>query len=184
MPSAIPEKNSANVGETARQAEVDSYAVVDSLQEQAYDDLARLAAEACGVPMALITILDRDRNWFKSRIGVQATQATRESAFCEHLVLNPGKVLVVGDALADTRFRGNPMVVGEPHIRFYVGVPLVSASGHTLGAVCAMDVRPRELDANQIETLQFLATQVMKTLEERRHALATSPTNPSGSRSG
>lgn len=178
MPSETSGKSAPSARESARQAEVDAYAIVDTLEEQAYDDLTRLAAEACGVPIALITILDHDRNWFKSRIGTQATQAPRESAFCEHLVLRPGEVLVVGDAMADERFSGNPMVVGEPHIRFYVGAPLVSASGHTVGAICAMDTEPRVLDAQQIATLQFLASQVMKTLEERRRRLATSPTNP------
>lgn len=178
MTFAIPAKRNADAGEKSRQAEVDSYGVVDTLEEQAYDDLTRLAAEACQVPVALITILDHDRNWFKSRIGLQATQAPRQSAFCEHLVLKPGKLLVVNDALADPRFNGNPMVVGEPHIRFYVGAPLVSASGHVLGAICTLDTEPRELSAEQMETLQFLATQVMKTLEERRRELATWPTNP------
>ena len=178
MTSENPAKGDANAGEKARQAEVDSYGVVDTLDEQAYDDLTRLAAEACQVPVALITILDHDRNWFKSRIGLQATQAPRESAFCEHLAQKPGKLLVVPDALADPRFSDNPMVVGEPHIRFYVGAPLVSASGHTLGAICALDTEPRELSTEQMETLQFLATQVMKTLEERRRGLATAPKNP------
>jgi GAF domain-containing protein len=178
MTPATPVQDDAAAGEVARQAEVDSYAIVDTLEEQAYDDLTRLAAEACGVPIALITILDHDRNWFKSRIGVQLAEAPRESAFCEHLTRTPGEVMVVGDALADARFSANPMVVGEPHIRFYVGAPLVSASGHTLGAICAIDTQPRQLDAQQIETLQFLATQVMKTLDERRRALAISPTNP------
>ena len=178
MASAIPAKGNANVGEEARQAEVDSYRVVDTLDDQAYDDLTRLAAEACQAPIALITILDHDRNWFKSRIGLQATQAPRESAFCEHLVLTSGESLVVRDALADPRFSCHPMVVGDPHIRFYAGAPLVSTSGHILGAICALDTEPRELSAEQMETLQFLATQVMKTLEERRRRLATSSTNP------
>jgi GAF domain-containing protein len=178
MTRATPVPHDAAASETARQAEVDAYAIVDTLEEQAYDDLTRLAAETCGVPIALITILDHDRNWFKSRVGLQATQAPRESAFCEHLLRLPGDLLVVNDALADARFSGNPQVVGEPHIRFYVGAPLVSASGHTLGALCAIDTQPRELNAEQIETLQFLATQVMQRLDERRRALATSPTNP------
>ena len=178
MPIAVPKKTYAGFGEAARQAEVDSYGVVDTLGEQAYDDLTRLAAEACQVPVALITILDHDRNWFMSRIGLQATQAPRESAFCEHLAPKSGELLIVKDAAADPRFSGNPLVVGEPHIRFYVGAPLVSASGHVLGAICALDTRPRELSDEQLETLQFLATQVMTTLEERRRRLATSPTNP------
>ncbi len=165
--------------EAERQAEVDAYGVVDTLEEEAYDDLTRLAAEVCQVPIALITFLDHDRNWFKSRIGMQQTQAPRESAFCEHLTMQNDEVLIVNDALTDPRFSDNPLVVGNPHIRFYVGAPLISRSGHTLGAICAIDTQPRELDAKQIDTLQFLSKQVMERLEERRRGLAaTSPTSP------
>ncbi len=162
--------------ERQRQTDLDSYGIVDTLEEQAYDDLTRLAADVCGVPMALITFLDGDRNWFKSRLGMQATQVPREVSFCEHLVLKPDEVLIVNDAKSDTRFCGHPLVLGEPHIRFYAGAPLVSPTGHTLGAICALDTEPRELDSTQVETLRFLATQVMEKLEERRGALAALPT--------
>ena len=168
-----------NDAEQARQADLDRYRILDTLEDQAYDDLTRMAAEACRVPMALITFLDHDRNWFKSRIGMQATQTPRELAFCEHLVLRPDEVLIVNDASSDARFRGNPLVVGEPHIRFYVGAPLISSTGHTLGAICALDTQPRTVDAAQIEILQFLAKQVMQKLEESRRApAATSPRSP------
>ena len=161
--------------ERQRQTDLDSYGIVDTLEEQAFDDLTRLAADLCQVPMALITFLDGDRNWFKSRLGIQATQSPREVSFCEHLVLKPDEVLIVNDARNDTRFCGNPLVLGEPHIRFYAGAPLISPTGHTLGAICALDTEPRELDATQIESLTFLATQVMARLEERRRALAALP---------
>lgn len=159
--------------EAVRQAELDAYAVVDSFEEQAFDDLTRAAADILQTPIALITFLDHDRNWFKSRIGISATQAPREFAICEHMLLQPGEVLVVRDARVDDRFRDNPLVIGEPNIRFYAGAPLVSPSGHTLGAICAIDTRPRDIDARQIERLQFLARQVIDTLEERRRALAS-----------
>ncbi len=158
--------------EAARQAGLDAYAIIDTLEEQAYDDLTRMAAELFKTPIAIIAFLDRDRSCFKPRIGIEAKQAPREFALCEHLILKPGEVLVVNDASTDDRFRANPLVVGDPNIRFYVGAPLVSPSGQTLGAICAVDTQPRETDAAQIEMLQFLAQQVVTKLEERRRALA------------
>ena len=167
-----------DAAEPARQAELDRFQILDTLEEQAYDDLTRMAASVCDVPVALITLLDHERNWFKSRIGTQATQAPREYAFCEHAIRRPGEVTIVTDATLDARFKSTPQVVGAPNIRFYAGVPLVTAGGYALGTICVFDVRPRELDARQIETLQFLAKQVMAKLEERRRALAISPTSP------
>ena len=157
--------------ERVRQAEVERFGILDTPEEQAYDDLTRMAASICDVPIALITVLDRDRNWFKSRIGMQQSQSPRAFAFCEHMAHSPGDLLVVADASIDPRFSKNPQVVGDPNIRFYAGAPLVSANGQMLGALCVIDVKPRELDAKQIETLQFLARQVMDKLEERRRAL-------------
>ena len=167
-----------DAAEQARQADLDRYEVLDTLEEQAYDDLTRMAASVCGVPVALITLLDHDRQWFKSRVGLQATETPREFAFCEHAIRKPGDVMVVNDASLDDRFATNPLVTGDPNIRFYAGAPLVSASGQALGTLCVIDTQPRELDAKQAETLQFLAKQVMDKLEERRRALATSPKNP------
>jgi GAF domain-containing protein len=164
--------------EAARQAELDSYGIVDSLEERAYDDLTRMAADACQTPIALIAFLDHDRNWFKSRIGMSATQAPRQHALCEHLILQPGQVLVVPDATQDERFRTNPLVIGDPQIRFYAGVPLVSPAGHTLGAICAIDTQPRAVDAAQLDTLRYLARQVMGKLEERRQAHAQARSKP------
>jgi GAF domain-containing protein len=173
-----------DAAERARQAELDRYQILDTLEEQAYDDLTRMAASVCGVPVALITLLDHDRQWFKSRVGVQATETPREVAFCEHAIRQPGDVMIVNDAMQDERFAANPLVTGDPNIRFYAGAPLVSAGGQALGTLCVIDTQPRELDASQVETLQFLAKQVMAKLEERRLALATSPRNPSAPQSG
>ncbi len=164
-----------NALEQARQAELDRFQILDTLEEQAYDDLTRMAASICGVPVALISLLDHDRQWFKSRIGLQATETPREFAFCEHAIRRPGEVMVVNDAAQDTRFAGNPLVTGDPNIRFYAGAPLVTESGQALGTLCVIDMQPHELDAKQIETLQFLAKQVMAKLEERRRALALKP---------
>lgn len=164
-----------DVAERARQAEVDRLQILDSMEEQAYDDLTRMAASVCGVSVALITLLDHDRQWFKSRVGVQATETPREFAFCEHAIRRPGDVMVVNDATLDTRFASNPLVTGDPNIRFYAGAPLVTAGGQALGTLCVIDTQPRELDAKQVETLQFLAKQVMAKLEERRRALVLKP---------
>ena len=160
-----------DAAEHARQAEVDRYRIVDTLEEQAYDDLTRMAASVCDAPVALITILDHDRNWFKSRVGTRAIEAPREYAFCEHAIRQPDAVTVVADATLDTRFNRTPQVVEAPNIRFYAGAPLVTSNGHALGTICVLDVRPRQLDAKQIETLQFLARQVIDKLEERLGAL-------------
>lgn len=158
--------------ERARQSELDDFRIVDTLEEQAFDDLTRMAASVCGVPIALISLLDRDRQWFKSRVGLQATETPREFAFCEHAIHAAEPVMMVRDATQDERFAANPLVTGDPSIRFYAGAPLVSSGGQRLGTICVIDRVPRELDARQIETLQFLADQVMRKLEERRQALA------------
>jgi GAF domain-containing protein len=161
------------ITEAARQAEVDAYQVVDTFEEQAYDDITRLVAATFGTPIAVIAFLDGDRNWFKSRIGLNAEQAPREHALCQHMLLQAGQVLVVNDASMDERFSANPLVTGDPNIRFYAGAPLLSPGGHTLGAICAIDTQPRVANAQQMATLQFLAQQVMHKLEERRQGLKT-----------
>lgn len=158
--------------ERARQAELERFEILDSLEEQAYDDLTRMAASVCGVPIALITLVDHDRQWFKSRVGLQVSETPRELAFCEYAIRQPGEVFIVKDARHDARFATNALVTGDPNIRFYAGAPLVTANGEALGSLCVIDTEPRELDAKQIETLQFLAKQVMKKLEERRQQLA------------
>ena len=156
------------IDEPARQRELDSFGIVDTFEEQAYDDITRAAADLCGTPIALISLTDRDRQWFKSRVGLQATEIPRENAFCAAAICTPSVVTIVEDTACDPRYAGHPLVVADPNIRFYVGAPLVTSSGHALGTLCALDRRPRQLDANQLETLQFLARQVITTLEQRR----------------
>ena len=157
----------SNPREQARQAEVDRLAV-DAFAETAYDDIARLASELCGTPVSLVTIVDGDRQWFKARLGTEVTETPREIAFCAHAIETPGTVMVVEDMTKDPRFANNPLVTGEPNIRFYAGAPLVTASGHAVGTVCVLDVQPRTLTAVQLETLRFLSQQVVTKLEERR----------------
>ena len=143
------------------------YEVLDTAREPAFDDLTRQAARACDTPIALISLVDETRQWFKSRQGLELEETRREVAFCAHALLGEG-LFVVPDATADARFRDNPLVTAPAGIRFYAGAPLITPSGYTLGALCVIDVRPRQLDAEQARWLEFLARQVVHQLEARR----------------
>lgn len=156
-----------NEREKLRQSALDRLQIVDSAEERAYDDITRLAADVCGTPIALISLSDHDRQWFKSRIGLQMQQAPRENSFCSHALATPQDVMVIEDTEKDARFSGHPLVTGDPKIRFYAGAPLLTGDGHFMGAICVIDTVPRQLDAAQLQTLQFMAQQVMVMLESR-----------------
>jgi len=143
------------------------YAVLDTLPEEALDDLTKLAAHLCATPIATITLIDDRRQWFKSKVGVEITETPREWSFCAH-ALGRRELLIVPDATQDARFVRNPMVTGEPGIRFYAGAPLVTPEGAALGALCVIDHVPRELTAVQKQALVVLSRQVMVQLELRR----------------
>ncbi len=161
-------------GERLRQGALDELEL-DRLADTAYDDLTRAAADICGTPVALITLIDGDRQWFKSRIGVEALEIARELTFCAHAIQHPGEVLVVEDASADPRFARNPFVTGETHIRFYAGAPLVTSAGHPVGTLCLLDSKPRKIDPDQLRELRFLAQQVIDTMERRKDQIDSKP---------
>ena len=142
--------------------------ILDTPPEADFDDLALLASEICGVPVALITLLDRDRQWFKARVGTEVSEVPRELSFCSHAILTPDRVMVVEDLQQDPRFRDSPLVTGDPHMRFYAGVPIVLDDGGALGTLCIVDTTPRGLPPAQARALQVLARQVAVLFELRR----------------
>lgn len=158
--------------EHSRLLALQSYDILDSGVELRYDDITMLASRICNTPIAVISLIDERRQWFKSKVGMDGSETARELAFCAHAILSPDQVLTVSDARTDARFASNPFVTGDPHIRFYAGAPLVSADGYALGTLCVVDNKPRELQQEQKEALQALSRQVMALLEERRTAAA------------
>ena len=140
-----------------------SYGLLDTAPEQVFDDLTQLASRLFDVPIALITLVDEDRQWFKSRVGLTATQSSRSLSFCVESIRRPD-VMVITDAQSDARFASNPMVVGEPYVRFYAGAPLVTPDGHALGTLCVLGCTPRELSDAQRATLTDLAKLVMRQM--------------------
>ncbi len=145
------------------------YEVLDTVPEQAFDELTALAALICGAPIALITLVDENRQWFKSKIGVNLSETGRDISMCAHAILQKD-MLIVSDTMKDRRFKDNPLVVASPKIRFYAGAPLVTPGGHALGTLCVVDLVPRQLTGDEQEALRLLARHVMTLLELRRQS--------------
>jgi GAF domain-containing protein len=146
--------------EAARLNTLRGYGILDTHPEDRFDDLTRLAATICGTPISVISLVDEDRQWFKSKNGIAASQTPREHAFCAHAIMS-SELFVVPDASKDPRFATNPLVLGEPRVRFYAGAPLTAPNGHHLGALCVIDRAPRQLAGHQLEALRILSRQVM-----------------------
>jgi signal transduction histidine kinase len=162
--------------ELQRLVSLSSYGILDTESELVFDELAELAANICGAPIALISLVDQSRQWFKAHIGVTATETARSVSFCAHAILQPG-LFIVPDTLLDERFADNDLVTGPPHIRFYAGAPLFNEEGHGLGTLCVIDHVPRELTAQQLRSLSVLRTHVLKLLELRRKTTALTEKN-------
>ena len=159
--------------EEARLQSLHEYQIMDTAPEVAFDDITKLAAYICGTPYALITLLDEDRQWFKSSVGVDAEtkQSARDIAFCGHVVYD-NQALLVPDALKDERFHDNPFVTGDMAVRFYAGQPLIDDSGNTMGSLCVLDRTPREMEPAQMDALAALSRQVVAQMKLRRELLA------------
>lgn len=168
MQAAPPTPN-----EAARLERLRRFGVLDTLPQEAFDHITALASAICDTPIALISLVDQDRQWFKSRVGLDAEQTSREVAFCAHAIHEPGQVMVVEDATQDPRFHDNPLVTGQPDIRFYAGAPIVTDEGYALGTVCVIDQRSRGLSAAQQLALRSLARLVLTLMahEEEQRAL-------------
>ena len=154
--------------EAARVAALDRYAILDTEPEQTFDDLVVLAAHVCRTPIAMLSLVDDHRQWFKSRVGVEIRETPRESSFCARAI-QQRDLFIVPDTQNDDVYRENPMVLGEPHIRFYAGAPLINEDGFALGTLCVIDKQPRELDEAQKEALRSLSRLSLVQMELRQN---------------
>ena len=142
--------------EASRLAALRHYGLLDTSAEQSFDDFAQLASLICDTPIALVTLVDADRQWFKAKVGLEVSETPREQAFCTYAILGR-QVMVVEDATADVRFAGNPLVLSDPNIRFYAGAPLIDREGFGLGTLCVIDRQPRQLTEERRRALEALA---------------------------
>lgn len=157
--------------ESQRLAELHAYKILDSAPEDAFDRLTRIAASVFEMPISLVTFIDEQRQWIKSAVGLDLKETAREDAFCIYPV-SACKPVQIADALVDPRFQNNRLVNGDPFIRFYAGVPLISRLGYALGAICVIDTKPRKLSSSQMAILEDLGAAAAETLEARRLCLA------------
>ncbi len=159
---------SRSVQEQQRQHALDRYHVVDTLPATVYDDLVQVAAALCGTPIAVVSLIDRDRQWFKARLGLEDHETTRDTAVCDHAIRQPDELLEIQDLSEDARFNQFPIVTGDLKARFYAGMPLVTGNGEALGTVCVVDTQPRRLSGQQKASLRSLARVTMALLDAHR----------------
>ncbi len=160
--------------ESQRQQVVDEYGLSSPGEVEQYNAIVQQAAFVCETPIALLSICDRGRQFFKSQIGLQATEAPRRWAFCAHAVLEPYSLFQIEDAMLDSRFAQNPLVTGEPKIRFYAGIPLISSEGYPLGTLCVIDQQPRKLSESQELQLKLLAQEMVVAIELQKQSQSRS----------
>ena len=163
--AALPEN------EKRRLLTLERLQLMDSLPEENYDNITKLASLICGTPVSLITLIGEKRQWFKSKIGTEITEGTREISHCAHAILNPDDLMEIPDTREDERFHDNPYTTGSPQILFYAGMPLKANNGAALGTLCVLDVKPNMLKEEQKTALKALAKQVENLFELRRHNL-------------
>ena len=168
------------ITESSRIASLLSYRILDTPPDAGFEDIVDAARRLLSVPIALVSLVDTDRQWFKARRGCDPSEVSRELAICAHAILT-SEPMVVPDTLRDPRFCDNPLVVGEPQVRFYLGVPIITPGGERIGTVCALDTLPREARYSDVKIMKFLARQTERLLElhqlrlERLDLLANRP---------
>ncbi|MBT8320431.1 MAG: GAF domain-containing protein [Eudoraea sp.] len=157
-----------HIHEQERLKALASYAIMDTLPEEDYDNLTAIAAEICGTPISLVSLLDQERQWFKSHHGLPVSETPKEYAFCAHAINKEEDIFIIQDSREDDRFHDNPLVTGKPRVIFYAGVPLKDKDGLPLGTLCVIDNEPKKLNEGQITSLKALGKQVMNLLQLRR----------------
>lgn len=156
------------LNEESRLKALKEYSILDTLPQKEYDDITQLASQICGTSISTISLIDEKRQWFKSKVGLSVDSTPKEVSFCGHAIVDPDNIFTVKDSRLDSRFSDNPLVVGEPHVIFYTGVPLVSPEGFALGTLCVIDDKPKELNDQQLKTLKALSNQVVSLFELRK----------------
>ncbi len=170
MQAEAESKSSLIPDEQARLKALHTYKILDTDPEKAFDDLAILAAHVCQTPMALISLIDSDRQWFKSKVGIDVAETPRAISFCA-VAIQQSDLFIVPDATKDARFSSNPFVVSDPKVRFYAGAPITSSDGHPLGTLCVIDVVPKQLNPSQQNALRALSRQVQAQFELRKNLM-------------